>query len=140
MAPAARSVSTRSGTATPITTRRAAGGAHGARAWSTSLRNLRGQLVLLDDQPARTTMLAGPRPRHRHRDDAPKSDRGGGRGARHGGGADEAQPATATSSPSMAPHPVRGRHPGWRLTAAAQAHWVRMSSSQTSPWVVLPEP
>src|SRR5215213_6446396 len=50
MAPAARSVSTRSGTATPITTRRAAGGAHGARAWSTSLRNVRGQLVLLDDQ------------------------------------------------------------------------------------------
>src|SRR3954449_3173589 len=61
MAPAARSVSTRSGTATPITTRRAAGGAHGARAWSTSLRNVRGQLVLLDDQPARTDDAHGPR-------------------------------------------------------------------------------
>ena len=27
------------------------------------------------------------------------------------------RPAVGTSSPSMAPHPVRGRHPGWRPTA-----------------------
>ena len=70
--------------------------------------------------PPEPTMLAGPGCRHRHRDDVPESDRGGGRGARHGGGADEAQPATGTSSPSMAPHPVRGRHPGWRLTQQAR--------------------
>src|SRR3954451_4387471 len=61
MARAARSVWTRSGTATPITTRRAAGGAHGARAWSTSLRNVRDQLVLLDDQPAHTADARRPR-------------------------------------------------------------------------------
>ena len=71
--------------------------------------------------PPEPTMLAGPGFRHRHRDDVPESDRGGGRGARHGGGADEAQPATGTSSPSMAPHPVRGRHPGWRLTIGRHA-------------------
>ena len=50
---------------------------HGSRAWSTSPRR-RGQLVLLDDQPVGTEMLAGPRFRHRHRDDAPEPDRGGG--------------------------------------------------------------
>jgi len=70
-------------------------------------------------------MLAGPGSRHRHRDDVPESDRGGGRGARHGGGADEAQPATGTSSPSMAPHPFRGRHPGWRLTPLPSRCWAR---------------
>ena len=70
--------------------------------------------------PPEPTMLAGPGFRHRHRDDVPESDRGGGRGARHGGGADEAQPATGASSPSMAPHPFRGRHPGWRLTQQAR--------------------
>jgi hypothetical protein len=26
------------------------------------------------------------------------------------------RPVVGTSSPSMAPHPVRGRHPGWRPT------------------------
>ena len=117
MAPAARSVSTRSGTAT-ITARRAEHGAHGARAWSTSSGNGRGQLVLLgESSKIGATARQCRADRRVERDTMTMRPRGigeAGRGARHGGVADDASTngrhvvtlsgaaPTPWSSPSMA--------------------------------------
>jgi hypothetical protein len=75
--------------------------------------------VLLDDRPDRTAGARTSVCRGRRGEDAPEQDRRGGRGARHGGGADEASAGARQIVIVNGAAPARGRHPGWRPTTGS---------------------
>jgi hypothetical protein len=89
LAPAARSVSTQLGTATPITTRRAGRAGHGAERGLPASAAAGANWCCSMTGPPEPTVPAGPWCRRRHRDDAHENDRRPGHGARHHGRADQ---------------------------------------------------